>query len=57
VAAAPAAAEAPRAAARPKGGPVTDPRGRLLDCPQCGAPLDHENDFGRPYCEECDKYF
>ena len=57
VAAAPAAAEAPRAAARPKGGPVTDPRGRLLDCPQCGAPLDHDNDFGRPYCEECDKYF
>ncbi len=35
----------------------TDPKGRLLDCPKCGAPLDHDNDFGRPYCEECDKYF
>jgi len=49
--------EGSRAAPKTKGGPMTDPRGRLLDCPQCGAPLDHDNDFGRPYCEECDKYF
>jgi hypothetical protein len=55
VAAAPMAA--PMAAPKPKAGPMTDPKGRLLDCPQCGAPLDHDNDFGRPYCEECDKYF
>jgi hypothetical protein len=55
VAAAPMAA--PVAAPKPKAGPMTDPKGRLLDCPQCGAPLDHDNDFGRPYCEECDKYF
>ena len=47
------AAQAPAAAAAGR----TDPRGRLLDCPQCGAPLDHDNDFGRPYCEDCDKYF
>ena len=35
----------------------TDPHGRLLDCPDCGAPLDHDTDFGAPYCWDCDKYF
>ena len=50
----PAAASPAAAAAAPA---RKDPRGRMLDCPQCGAPLDHSNDFGRPYCEECDKYF
>ncbi len=34
----------------------TDPKGRLLDCPTCGAPLDHDTDFGAPYCWDCDRY-
>ncbi len=38
-------------------GKSTDPHGRLLDCPECGAPLDHDTDFGSPYCWDCDKYF
>lgn len=36
---------------------ATDPKGRMLDCPSCGAPLDHDTDFGAPYCWDCDKYF
>jgi len=38
-------------------GKATDPHGRVLDCPDCGAPLDHDTDFGAPYCWDCDKYF
>ncbi len=45
-----------KAAAEQKG-KATDPHGRLLDCPDCGAPLDHDTDFGAPYCWDCDKYF
>jgi hypothetical protein len=42
---------------KPKGDVAKDPQGRLLDCPQCGAPLDHDTDFGSPYCWDCDKYY
>jgi hypothetical protein len=49
-------ARAAKAAAK-KSGKSTDPHGRLLDCPDCGAPLDHDTDFGSPYCWDCDKYF
>ncbi len=47
---APAVAKGPKKAAK-------DPKGRMLDCPDCGAPLDHDTDFGSPYCWDCDKYF
>jgi hypothetical protein len=50
---APAVAKGPK---KPKA-PVKDPKGRMLDCPDCGAPLDHDTDFGAPYCWDCDKYF
>jgi hypothetical protein len=40
-----------------RSGKTTDPHGRVLDCPDCGAPLDHDTDFGSPYCWDCDKYF
>lgn len=49
----PAAVKAPEA----KPSTQTDPKGRMLDCPNCGAPLDHDTDFGAPYCWDCDKYF
>jgi hypothetical protein len=49
-------ARAAKQAAKAKGD-STDPHGRLLDCPDCGAPLDHDTDFGAPYCWDCDKYF
>jgi hypothetical protein len=48
---------AAEAASQTKGATKTDPKGRLLDCPECGAPLDHDTDFGAPYCWDCDKYF
>ncbi len=61
---APAPAPAPRRGAVAQPGPAaavaraqTDGQGRMLDCPKCGAPLDHDNDFGRPYCEVCDRYY
>ncbi len=38
-------------------GKSTDAQGRMMDCPDCGAPLDHDTDFGAPYCWDCDKYF
>ncbi|UCC92479.1 MAG: VCBS repeat-containing protein, partial [Thermoplasmata archaeon] len=52
-------AEKARAAkeAAKQAGKKTDPHGRVLDCPDCGAPLDHDTDFGAPYCWDCDKYF
>jgi hypothetical protein len=49
-------AAAAKAQAEAKG-KSTDPHGRMLDCPDCGAPLDHDTDFGAPYCWDCDKYF
>ena len=52
-----AAKAAAAKAAAESGGKTTDPHGRLLDCPDCGAPLDHDTDFGAPYCWDCDKYF
>ena len=54
--AAPAAPAVAKGATKPKAA-AKDPRGRMLDCPDCGAPLDHDTDFGSPYCWDCDKYF
>ncbi len=51
-----AKAAAAKAAAEQRG-KATDPHGRILDCPDCGSPLDHDTDFGAPYCWDCDKYF
>jgi hypothetical protein len=53
------AAGASAVATKPKAAAAAakDPKGRLLDCPTCGAPLDYDNDFARPYCWDCDKYF
>ncbi len=50
---------APQTVQQPVAKPAsaTDPKGRMLDCPNCGAPLDHDTDFGAPYCWDCDKYF
>jgi hypothetical protein len=55
--AATAAAQAEKARKAKEDGKSRDPKGRLLDCPDCGAPLDHDTDFGAPYCWDCDKYF
>jgi hypothetical protein len=35
---------------------TAEPMAEPTSCPDCGSPLDTNNDFRRPYCWRCDRY-